>query len=287
MTRFSPVDPVTTAGKAAEALAETKKALGGTPNMTTMMAINPAVLHSRIRAGHDPTGSSSSTARRARMAGNDQLSRFHGLITTADALDGRRLTARGAKTRARIVAAAADLMYVRGVGATTLDDVLAASGVSKSQLYWHFAGKDPLVRAVIEHTGERVMERERNALGHVSTIRGLRRWRDALVQANALHHGAYGCPLGSLASEVTDHDDVARRALSQLFTEWQGLLASVLRRLQDGGSLPREASIDELATGLMGALQGGYMLARTMRDVTSMATSIDMALAHIESLTVG
>ena len=208
-------------------------------------------------------------------------------MTTADSRNGRRVTARGSKTRARIVTAAADLMYIRGVGATTLDDVLAASGVSKSQLYHHFAGKHMLVRAVIDHTGERIIERERDALGHVSTIAGLRRWRDALVHNNALRHGAYGCALGSLASEVSDHDDVARQALSQLFVEWQGLLADVLRRLQDTGALPPEAPIDQLATGLIGALEGGYMLAQNARDVTPMATSIDMALAHIESLSAG
>jgi TetR/AcrR family transcriptional regulator, transcriptional repressor for nem operon len=208
-------------------------------------------------------------------------------MTTADSPNGRRLTARGAKTRARIVAAATDLMYVQGVGATTLDDVLAASGVSKSQLYHHFDGKDALVRAVIDHVGEFVIERERDALGHVSTIPGLRRWRDALVRNNALRHGAYGCVLGSLASEVSDHDDLARQALSRLFAEWQGLLAGALRRLQDTGALPPEVSMDQLATGLMAALQGGYMLAQTARDVTPMATSIDMALAHIENLAAG
>lgn len=209
------------------------------------------------------------------------------MTTTADPRAGRRLTARGAKTRARIVTAAANLMYVRGVGATTLDDVIAASGVSKSQLYHHFAGKEALVRAVIDRTGERIIERERDALGRVSTIAGLRRWRDALVQNNALQHGAYGCALGSLATEVSDQDDVARRALSQLFVEWQELLADALRRFQDGGGLPPETSIDRLATGLMAALQGGYMLAQTARDVTPMATSIDMALAYIESLSTG
>lgn len=208
-------------------------------------------------------------------------------MTTADSHNGRRLTARGAKTRTRIVTAASDLMYVKGVRATTLDDVLAASGVSKSQLYHHFDGKDALVRAVIDHVGERVIEREREALGHVSTIRGLRRWRDALVQNNALRHGAYGCALGALASEVSDHDALARHALSRLFTEWQGLLAGVLRRLQDGGGLAPEVSADQLATGLMAALQGGYLLAQTARDVTPMATAIDMALAHIESLSKG
>lgn len=208
-------------------------------------------------------------------------------MTTADSPDGRRLTARGAKTRAKIVAAASDLMYIQGVGGTTLDDVLAASGVSKSQLYHHFEGKDALVRAVVDLVGERVIERERGTLGHVSTIRGLRRWRDALVQNNALRHGAYGCALGALAAAVSDHDDLARKALANLFTEWQELLTDVLRRLQDAGELPPEESVDRLATGLMGAVQGGYLLAQTARDVTPMATSIDMALAHIESLSAG
>jgi TetR/AcrR family transcriptional regulator, transcriptional repressor for nem operon len=208
-------------------------------------------------------------------------------VTTTDSRNGKRLTARGARTRAKIVDAAANLIYVQGVGATTLDDVLAASTASKSQLYQHFDGKDALVRAVIDHAGEGVIARERDALSHVSTMRGLYRWRDALVQRNALRQGAYGCALGSLASEVSDHDDLAREALARLFAEWQNLLAGVLRRLQETGRLPPEASIDKLATGLMGAVQGGYMLAQTARDVTPMATSIDMALAHIESLSTG
>ena len=197
-----------------------------------------------------------------------------------------RLTARGAKTRERIVTAAADLMYVRGIGATTLDDVLAASGASKSQLYRHFANKDEVVRAVIELMGEQVIQRERNALGGVSTMADLRRWRDALVKNNALRHGAYGCALGSFASEVADQDDVARRTLLALFAEWKDLLAGAIRRLQENGTLPPGAPVDELATGLLGALQGGYVLAQTARDVTPMATSIDMALTHIESLSV-
>lgn len=205
-------------------------------------------------------------------------------MTIADSNNGRRLTARGAKTRATIVATAAELMYVRGVSATTLDDVLAVSGTSKSQLYQHFDGKDALVRAVIDHAAERIMERERESLGKVSTMRGLRRWRDGLVQIDMLRQGAYGCMLGSLAREVAYRDDVGRQALSRLFVEWQGLLAAVLRRLQDGGALSRDVSVEPLATGLMGALRGGYLLAQTARDAGPMAASIDMALAHIESV---
>nr|WP_246298277.1 TetR/AcrR family transcriptional regulator [Leifsonia soli] len=194
------------------------------------------------------------------------------------------MTARGAKTRERIVSAAADLMYTRGVGATTLDDIMTASGVSKSQLYRHFANKDEIVRAAIELMGERVIQREQSSLGGVTSLADLRRWRDALVQNNAVRHGAYGCALGSFASEVSDHDDVARRSLMALFAEWQDLLSGAMERLRANGALPPDAPVEGLAVGLLAALQGGYVLAQTARDVTPMATSLDMAISHIESL---
>ena len=60
-----------------------------------------------------------------------------------------RLTKRGAATRARIVEGAAELMYERGVAGTSLDDIMAATGTSKSQLYHYFDGKDALVLDVI------------------------------------------------------------------------------------------------------------------------------------------
>jgi AcrR family transcriptional regulator len=56
-------------------------------------------------------------------------------------------------------------MYVRGVNATTLDDVIAASGASKSQLYWHFPGKEDLVHAVIARRGQQLLDREISACG--------------------------------------------------------------------------------------------------------------------------
>src|SRR4051812_2641867 len=132
-----------------------------------------------------------------------------------------RLTARGAKTRSRIVSTAADLMRVRGVGGTTLDDVVSASKVSKSQLYSHFEDKPALVRAVIELVGDQTISREQECLENVRTLAGLRRWRDALVEHNALQDGRYGCPLGSLASEVSDQDPIARTKLRDLFLAWQ------------------------------------------------------------------
>ena len=195
-----------------------------------------------------------------------------------------RLTARGAKTRARIIATAADLMRVRGVGGTTLDDVIVASNVSKSQLYRHFEDKQALVRAVIEFVGDRKIAQERERLSKVMTFAGLRRWRDALIENNALQAGRYGCSLGSLANEVADQDSIAREKLHELFATWQELFEDLLRRFQKVGLIPQEADVSQLATGLLAAVQGGYLLAQTSRDVAPMASAIDMALAHLHLL---
>lgn len=200
-----------------------------------------------------------------------------------NAQPGRRLTPRGAATRARIVAAAVELMYVKGVNATTLDDVRAASNTSKSQLYNHFPDKEELVRAVVAARAAQVLERERGYLQRFKSFRGLVRWRDALVQRNALRNGAYGCALGSLAGELADQDDQARATLAESFVEWEGLLAAGLRRMRDSGVLRPDADPEKLATGLMAALQGGYLLAETTHDIKPMEIALDMALDHVKS----
>jgi TetR/AcrR family transcriptional repressor of nem operon len=175
-------------------------------------------------------------------------------------------------------------MRVRGVGGTTLDDVVLASKVSKSQLYRHFEDKPALVRAVIEFVGEQRIAVERERLDKVRTFTGLRRWRDALVETNALQEGRYGCPLGSLANEVSDQDSIARRNLNDLFMAWRELFEDLLRRFQQEGLIPQDADVVQLATGFVAAVQGGYLLSQTSRDVTPMASAIDMAIAHLHLL---
>jgi TetR/AcrR family transcriptional repressor of nem operon len=193
------------------------------------------------------------------------------------------LTARGAATRDRIVRAAADLMYVKGVSATSLDDIREATGTSKSQLYRHFPDKEALVRAVIALRGQQVIERETGRLGRLASYSGLVRWRNALIAASALQNGAYGCALGSMASEVADRDEQARLMLAGLFRTWEELIAAGLRRMQARGTLKPGADPDKLAVSLMAAVQGGYLLASTAHDVRPMEISIDTALEHVRA----
>lgn len=197
-----------------------------------------------------------------------------------------RRTARGEATRVRIMQAAVDLMTVKGVAATTLDDVCAASGTSKSQLYHHFDDKAALIQAVIDHQAQDVLSQQEERLKRLNSIRGLERWRDAIVQRSALRDGAYGCPLGSLASELSDQNERSRSALASHFETWEGLIAEGLERMRVAGTLRQDADPQRLAIGLMGALQGGYLLAQTQQDAAPMKVVLEMAIDYIRAFQV-
>jgi AcrR family transcriptional regulator len=94
---------------------------------------------------------------------------------TPDVPQTRKLTARGAATKERITQAAAQLIYVKGVNPTTLDDVRMSSGVRKSQLYNHFPDKNALVHEVITLQSRNVLAREEQRLRRLTSLQGLQR----------------------------------------------------------------------------------------------------------------
>jgi TetR/AcrR family transcriptional regulator, transcriptional repressor for nem operon len=194
-----------------------------------------------------------------------------------------RLTARGAATRNRIVVAAAELMHIRGVAATTIDEVLAASATSKSQFYQHFVDKSELVYEVITLRADEILSWQRLRLEKVDSFRGLAQWRDAVVQRCALRRGLWGCELGSLAAELSDSDDKARTSLAEHFAQWRALIAAALERMRDAGVLKPDIDGPALATGLLAALEGGYLLSQTAHDPRLMQTALDSAIGHIMS----
>jgi AcrR family transcriptional regulator len=193
-----------------------------------------------------------------------------------------RLTSRGAATRERIVAGAAALVYERGVASTSLDDIMAATGTSKSQLYHYFVDKDALVLEVIRRQLDGIIAGQEAELRRLHTWEGLRRWRDHLVEGTRATGGVGGCPLGSLASELADRSEPAREALAACFAEWEAFLVDGFTAMRASGLLSDEADPAELAVTVMTALQGGLLLAQTTRDVRPLELALDMAIDHVE-----
>jgi TetR/AcrR family transcriptional repressor of nem operon len=230
-----------------------------------------------------PTGTSGRDVEGLQLlsgAGNDMVN------FVADENGGQpliKLTRRGAATRAAIVQAAAELIYVNGVALTGLDEVLVASATSKSQFYRHFTDKTDLVRAVISFRADEVISRQCSRLENVDSIRGLQQWADRFVQRSALRRGAWGCELGSLSAELADVDEFARARLAHHFHTWEKLLAETFDRMRDRGVLRADIDSMRLAVAVMAAVQGGYLLAQTAHDSAPMEVAATMAIDYVRT----
>jgi AcrR family transcriptional regulator len=187
-----------------------------------------------------------------------------------------RLTAKGERTRTRIVEAAARLIYEHGVAGTTLDDVKAAAGVSGSQMYHYFPDKDELVQAVISHQADVIARNQRHA--DLGSAEGLRAWRDMVIAQAKSEEGKGGCPLGSLAGQLAETDPHARALLADGFGQWQTAIGEGLRGLHQAGQLSDGTDADALAVTLLATLQGGLLHAQVQRDPGPLETAVDTLL---------
>ncbi|MEU4540809.1 TetR family transcriptional regulator [Streptosporangium sp. NPDC023825] len=194
-----------------------------------------------------------------------------------------KFTVKGALTRARIVEAAADLVLARGVGGTTLDDIRAGTGTSKSQLFHYFpAGKRDLVAAIASFQAERVLQAQRPFLDTLDTWEAWEGWRDAVLA----HYGSqphWGCPIGAMASELIGSDPERAAEVAAHMARWCGYLRAGLTRMRATGLLRADADPEALTLAVFAALQGGLLLTQTMRSIEPLRAALDAALTALRA----
>jgi TetR/AcrR family transcriptional repressor of nem operon len=197
-------------------------------------------------------------------------------------MPGEPRTGRGRASRERIVERAAELFAERGVAATSLDEVLAAAGAGKSQLYHYFRGRDELVEAAVGMRCTQVLAGLTEALGGVASLADLEQALAGFV-AGFEEMGLPGCPIGSLATEVAEYNEGARLKTAAAFDAWESLLAQGLQRMRDRGELRPDASPGVLATALLASLEGGMVLSQTRKDPASLHIAVEAGLAQVRA----
>jgi AcrR family transcriptional regulator len=193
------------------------------------------------------------------------------------------VTERGRATRERLIAAAADLIRDQGVERTSLDQVLAHTGTSKSQLYHYFDDKDALVREVIAYRTQSVLRDSAPFMEAANSWSGVRRWFAAIVAAQESDDCRHGCPIGTLAAELADYNEPARAELAHSFECWHDEIKAVIDRLQAAGRLPSHADTSALAGATLAAIQGGLLLSKTLRDPLPLRRALDAAYDHLRT----
>lgn len=175
-------------------------------------------------------------------------------------------TAKGRETRDRIVTVASELIAERGVAETSLDDVIERAGVSKSQLYHYFDDRAALLRAVIAHNTDGVLEGQEPYLGSFDSWKAIRAWLHSLVDLQIERKACGGCPVGTLVGQLAEADEQARGDLAASLDRWESEIRDGLRSMQARGKLDPSADPVELATATLAMIQGGLLLTQAKRD---------------------
>jgi TetR/AcrR family transcriptional repressor of nem operon len=191
-------------------------------------------------------------------------------------------TRRGQASRERLVEAAVASVVDHGIKQLRVDEVLAAAGSSKSQMYHYFSDRDALIGAAVAHRCEEMLGLLGRAFAEVSSLDMLANVLDRFASDYAVHLS--GCPIGTLASELTAGPEPARRTAVEAVGVWEGYLASALQRIQAKGDLGPDPEAGDLALGLLAALEGGMFLSQVRGTDRPLRVALDTALAYLESL---
>lgn len=179
----------------------------------------------------------------------------------------------GRSTRDTIVAVATRLMQLRGYHGTSLDDVLGDSGVGKGSFYHYFKSKEELGYAILDEIIAGFLERTVDPCfsdPSVKRITQIRCFLDRVVRIQREGHCVGGCPLGNLASELSDVHEGFRGRLAGVFTAWWERLTEALRDAQARGELSSGCQIDAVAQFLVASLEGAILMTKVTKEIAVM-----------------
>ena len=149
----------------------------------------------------------------------------------------QKLTAKGRATRQRIIDGAAAEIREHGVAVATLDDILARTETSKSQLFHYFPdGKEQLLLAVATHEAQQVLDDQQPYLGRVDVVGGVA----TLARRGGGPLPAAGPALPAVGADVRDRAHArpgAQAVTSALMRQWHDEIAAGVRHMQSDGKV--------------------------------------------------
>ena len=163
-------------------------------------------------------------------------------------------------TREQIVEAADRLFYQQGYEKTSFADIANAVQISRGNFYYHFKTKDEILAAVIQrrlaNTGKMLEQWETNGETPADRIRSFIN----ILIVNRTKIKQYGCPVGTLCTELAKLDHASQAEANKLFTLFRTWLKKQFTLLG------RKADADALAMHLLARSQGVATLANAFHD---------------------
>jgi len=182
-----------------------------------------------------------------------------------------------ADTRQEIVEAADRLFYEQGFETTSFADIAAAVQLSRGNFYYHFKSKDEILDAVIARrlttTRDMLEGWEAESADPAARIRSFIR----ILIVNQTKIMLYGCPVGTLCSELAKIDHRSKDEASRLFTLFRDWLT------REFAALGRPDDADDLAMHILMRSQGVATLATALHDEAFVRREVDDMCAWLEA----
>jgi AcrR family transcriptional regulator len=160
--------------------------------------------------------------------------------------------------RQRLVEGARRVLHQQGVEKTTIADIAQAAEVPVGNVYYYFKTKDELVQAAIDAQAHAIRSALASFDRHRTPKARLKAFLKLITTQRELA-ARYGCPHGTLCSELNKRDDDLGRAtpiLMQLWIDWAEQQFRAMGR--------RDAR--DLAVALIASYQGIMLLTNTFRQ---------------------
>ena len=165
-------------------------------------------------------------------------------------------------TKERILEKASSLIQTRGFQATSISDIITASGITKGGFYHHFLNKNELGLAIIERAKCEFMEFLDKILTSDTPKNALVNFLDAVLIKHSNTGFIGGCIFGNIALEMADGNSSYAIAVTQVFDEWILKLEKVIITAQTEQQVRSDINAHELANFIVTTVEGGIMLSR-------------------------
>jgi TetR/AcrR family transcriptional repressor of nem operon len=157
--------------------------------------------------------------------------------------------------------------WAKGFKATSLDDLCAATGLSRSSLYAAFGGKRALLHQSLERYGEQGVARIAAALARPVPVReAISAFVGDLIDRIVAGPGRRGCFLGNSAAELASRDRATAARVQRNLKRVESTFRAALARGQARGEIPAAADLDSLARFLVAGIQGLRLMGKANPD---------------------
>jgi len=182
-------------------------------------------------------------------------------------------------SKKKILAEAAKLIHAKGFNNTSLQDILKATAVSKSNFYYHFDSKEQLGFDVLEGRVRffyRFVIEQSLDNRDLSPKERINAFLDRTLALGSAPEGELGCPFGNLAQEMSSINEALRQSLSMFFKAGAERLEACFEEGKTAGEFKETLPSKQLAEFVLAQVQGSFLLRKTHKNFRIMESNIEL-----------